>query len=197
MILEGIVTSLSATGAVNVAPMGPRLSPPYSLEPGECFELKPFKTARTYANLKEHPCGVLHVSDDVLLLARAAVGPVEPPPAMFPAARVRGLVLAEACRACEFRIVGLDDRQERVTFRAESVHLHRLRDFFGFNRGKHAVLEAAILATRTSFLPLEQIEEEYERLAVLVAKTGGPREQEAFAFLQRRLRQEKSRREES
>ena len=28
----------------------------------------------------------------------------------------------------------------------------RLRDFFGFNRAKHAVIEAAILATRLSLL---------------------------------------------
>jgi len=32
-------------------------------------------------------------------------------------------------------------------------------------------------------LPREEIESEYRRLAVLVEKTGGPREREAFAFL--------------
>ncbi len=131
----------------------------------------------------------MHVTDDVLLLARAAVGPVEPLPALLPTAVVRGWVLADSCRACEFRIVGVDDRQERITLLAKVVHVHRLRDFFGFNRAKHAVLEAAILATRTHLLPAEQIEAEYQRLAVLIDKTGGPREQEAFAFLQRYTRQ--------
>jgi len=62
-----------------------------------------------------------------------------------------------------------------------------LRDFFGFNRAKHAVVEAAILATRTAFLPLNQIEAEYEKLAVLVQKTGGEREHLAFALLQKHI----------
>jgi hypothetical protein len=75
MILEGIVTTLAGDGAVNIAPMGPRLGPPFVLEPGTAFDLKPFATARTWANLKDHPEGVLHVHDDVLLLARAALGP--------------------------------------------------------------------------------------------------------------------------
>jgi hypothetical protein len=186
MILEGIVTTRSAGGEVNIAPMGPHLAGPLAL--GSTFELKPFKTARTYANLVAHPEGVLHVSDDVLLLARAAVGPIEPPPALLPAAVVQGAILADACRAYEFRVTAHDDSDERVTFTAEVVQAHRLRDFFGFNRAMHAVLEAAILATRTSFLPRQQIESEYDRLAVPVAKTGGPREQEAFAFLREYVR---------
>jgi uncharacterized protein len=60
-----------------------------------------------------------------------------------------------------------------------------IREFFGFNRAKHAVVEAAILATRTAFLPPEEIRGEFARLAVLVEKTGGPREHEAFEFLER------------
>ena len=75
------------------------------------------------------------------------------------------------------------DRAERARFDAEVVHAGRLRDFFGFNRAKHAVVEAAILATRTAFLPLEEIEAEYRKLAVLVDKTGGAQEHEAFDLL--------------
>ncbi len=193
MILEGIVTTLSGD-AVNIAPMGPRLFPPYCLQVGSCFELRPFRTAQTYANLLSHPEGVLHVSDDVLLLARAAISTVEPRPPLLPASAVRGWVLADACRAYEFRVVSMDDRSDRVTFLAEVVHLHWLRDFLGFNRAMHAVLEAAILATRTHLLPAEEIEREYERLSAIVAKTGGPREQEAFAFLRQYVREEAARR---
>ena len=71
-----------------------------------------------------------------------------------------------------------------ATLTAEVVHAGRLRDFFGFNRAKHAVVEAAILATRVAFLPRQEIETDYRKLAVLVQKTGGPRELEAFAFLE-------------
>jgi len=69
------------------------------------------------------------------------------------------------------------------------VHRETLRDFFGFNRAKHAVVEAAILATRTDFLPFDEIEVDYRKLAVIVQKTGGPQEKEAFAFLQEHVAQ--------
>jgi hypothetical protein len=182
MILEGVVTSLGPDGAVNVAPMGPRLSPPYSLEIGSAFELRPFRTSRTCANLLAHPEAVLHVTDDVLLLARAAIGDVRDA-ALRPAVAVRGAVLADACRAYEVRAELADGAAERVTFRAEVRHVHRLRDFFGLNRAMFAVVEAAILATRVHLLPAESIAADLDRLAVLVQKTGGPREAEAFELL--------------
>ena len=189
MILEGIVTTLSAAGEVNIAPMGPRV------EPGmERLLLRPFPTSQTYRNLKAHGEGVLHVSDDVLLLARAALGPVEPLPPLRPASRVRGFVLAEACRYYEFRVTAIDEREERVRIEADVVESGRLRDFFGFNRAKHAVVEAAILATRTAFLPLEEIEADYRKLGVIVDKTGGEQEREAFALLREHIANERRRR---
>jgi uncharacterized protein len=159
------------------------------------FLLRPFPTSQTYRNLKTHGEGVLHVTDDVLLLARAALGPVEPPPPLLPATAVRGRVLAGACRFYEFRVRSMDESEPRVRIEAEVVRVGRLRDFFGFNRAKHAVVEAAILATRTDFLPPDEIEAEYRRLAVLVDKTGGEQEREAFAFLRRhveRVRQQRA-----
>jgi hypothetical protein len=185
MILEGIVTTTSETGAVHVAPMGPRIGQFASDGTLERFLLRPFRTAQTYANLRRHPEGVLHVTDDVLVLARAAVGRLDPLPPVRPAEHVRGWVLTDACRFHEFRVTACDERQERAAFEAEVVHTGRLRDFFGFNRAKHAVVEAAILATRTALLPADEIAAEYRRLAVLVDKTGGPQEHEAFALLQR------------
>lgn len=179
MILEGIVTTLDPGGTVNIAPMGPQVA-------GETFDhftLKPYATSRTYQNLKDHGEGVLHVTDDVLLLARAAVGKIDTLPPMRPASKVRGSVLADACRVFEFRVVAMDESQPRIHIEAEVVHQERLRDFFGFNRGKHAVVEAAILATRLAFLPRQDIEAEFRRLEVLIEKTGGEQEKEAFAFL--------------
>jgi uncharacterized protein len=54
------------------------------------------------------------------------------------------------------------------------------REFVGFNRACHAVLEASILASRVRRLPVEEIRSELERLAVLVDKTAGPRERAAM-----------------
>jgi hypothetical protein len=186
MILEGIVTTMAADGTINIAPMGPRVEPDLRR-----LLLRPFRSAQTYRNLKEHGEGVFHVTDDVLLLARAALGPVQPPPPLLPAKQVRGYLLPDACRYYEFRVVTMDEREERVRIEAKVVHAGRLRDFFGFNRAKHAVVEAAILATRTDFLPRAEIEAEFRKFAIIVDKTGGTQEQEAMAFLRTYLENDK------
>jgi hypothetical protein len=178
VILEGIATTLDMDGVVNLAPMGPRVDARIK---ELCF--RPFKTSQTYRNLKAQGEGVFHVTDDVLLLARAAVGPVEPPPLLVPATNVRGYILQDACRFYEFRVRRLDDSQERTEIEAVVVASGRLRDFFGFNRAKHAVVEAAILATRIHLLPRSHVLAELEKLAVLVEKTGGKQEREGFEFL--------------
>jgi len=178
MILEGIATTVSASGEINIAPMGPRVDANM-----QRFLLRPFNTSQTYRNLQAHGEGVLHVTDDVLLLARAALGAVQPAPPLFAAKTIRGWVLEDACRYYEFRVISLDERTERVSIDVEVTHVGRLRDFFGFNRAKHAVVEAAILATRTDFLPIEDIEAEFVKLRSLIDKTGGSAEQQAFGFL--------------
>ncbi len=178
MILEGIVTTLNADGDVNVAPMGPIVDADMQM-----LVLRPFQTSTTYQNLKRNGCGVLHVTDDVLLLARAAIGQLTETPSTFSANRVDGVVLASACRWHEFEVTSLDDTAERTQIECRVVHTGRLRDFFGFNRAKHAVLEAAILATRVHLLPADDLRAEFDRLAIPIEKTAGPREREAFALL--------------
>ncbi|MGE4000308.1 MAG: DUF447 domain-containing protein [Planctomycetaceae bacterium] len=178
MILEGIVTTRSAAGVVNVAPMGPIVD-----EWMQTLLLRPFQTSTTYRNLKQSGCGVFHVTDDVLLLAQAAIGRLDRLPEVVPAERVEGVVLQSACRWYEFEVVSLEDSEARTRIEARVVHVGRLREFFGFNRAKHAVLEGAILATRVHLLPRDEILAEFARLASPVEKTAGPREQQAFQLL--------------
>jgi len=177
MILEGLVTTTDAGGGMHLAPMGPRVEPDWS-----GFLLRPFPTSHTFRNLKARGDGVLHVTDDVLLLAQAAVGKAPPQPSR-PAERVTGFVLTGACRFYEFVVRSVDESQERVQIRAEVVHRGTLREFFGLNRAKHAVVEAAILATRLHLIPTDEVRAEYRKLRVLVDKTGGPAEHAAFEFL--------------
>jgi hypothetical protein len=182
VILEGLVTTLSPSGELNVAPMGPRVEPEMRR-----FVLRPYRASTTYGNLKATGEGVLHVTDDVLLLARAAIGlPVDVP--TREAEVVRGRIVTTACRYFEFRVVDFDDREDRTTVVAQTVAEGRFRDFFGLNRAKHAVVEAAILATRVEFLPLTEILAEYRKLAVLVEKTGGPDEHAAYQLLLEHVR---------
>jgi uncharacterized protein len=184
MILEGLVTTLDPDGSPHLAPMGPRVADDFTR-----FTLRPFPTSHTYQNLLRDRQGVLHVTDDALLLARAAIGPVKPFPAVRPAERIKGFVLVDSCRHYEFVVRSVEDSTERVSIEAEVVCAGRTRDFFGFNRAKHAIVEAAILTTRLHFLPLAEVAAEFRKFRVIVGKTGGPAEQEAMDLLESKLRE--------
>lgn len=177
LILEGIVTTQNADGSTNISPMGPRSDREVS-----SLVLRPFKSSQTYKNLKHHPQGVFHLTDDVDLIARAAVGETVAA-TLTPAGHVKGMILSKACRWFEFRVARIDESTERVTIACDIVGRGEIRPFLGFNRAKHAVLEAAILATRIGIIPLHEILSELERLEVLVKKTAGQQERRAFEFL--------------
>jgi hypothetical protein len=177
-LLEGIVTTLDADGSPHIAPMGPIVDRSFG-----CLLLRPFRTSVTYQNLKRSGQGVLHVTDDAELIAQAAVGRLASLPPMRPAEAVKGIIISNACRWYAFRVESLDDREDRTAIVARVVDRGHLRDFFGFNRAKHAVIEAAILATRIGLLDDQMILGEFERLASPVSKTGGIEERRAFEFL--------------
>lgn len=185
MILEGLVTTLGPDGAINIAPMGPIVNQAMSR-----LVFRPYKTSRTYQNLKARPVGVFHVIDDVLLLAEAAIDRMATLPATVPAKVVEGQIITDACRWYEFEVENFDDEQERTTLKSRVVHMGRLRDWFGFNRAKHAVLEAAILATRVHLLPRDEILSQLKALEVPINKTAGPQEHAAFDLLMNYVRSE-------
>ena len=170
LLLEGIVTTVNSDGSPHIAPMGPIVDAEFTR-----LLLRPFQTSTTYQNLKRTRQGVLHVTDDVELFARAAVAQLQSVPRLIPADAVEGNILSDACRWYAFCVKLIDDREERTEIVADVVDSGRLRDFFGFNRAKHAVIEAAILATRIDFLDASHIHDEFERLASRVLKTGGQR----------------------
>jgi hypothetical protein len=185
MVLEGIVTTLSADGGVNISPMGPIVEGNSAGDQTAIARLvlRPYQTSTTYANLKCSGEGVFHVTDDVLLLATAAVGEPNPAPALVPAESVKGFIIANACRWYAFRVKSIDDSQPRSQIVADVVDRGRIREFFGLNRAKHAVVEAAIFATRVGLIAADEIGAEFNRLAPLVEKTGGEQERKAFQFL--------------
>ncbi|MFV1964849.1 MAG: DUF447 domain-containing protein [Pirellulaceae bacterium] len=182
MILEGILTTLNDDGTPHIAPMGPAVD-----HEMRGLVLRPFLDSRSFANLKRSREGVFHVTDDVEMIARAAVHRLESTPRTESAAAVKGVVLLDACRWYALRVTRLEEVEARAQVECEVVDSGRFRDFFGFNRAKHAVLEAAVLATRIEILPAQQILDDYQRLRVIVDKTAGEQEQRAFAFLEQFL----------
>jgi hypothetical protein len=146
MIIESIVTSMAADGTINFAPMGVEWGEP-------SLVLKPFLETTTFRNVRETRVAVVNITDDVMLFARAAISSPEYP--WVPATMVRGAVLEAACSWRELEVVTLDDTPPRSRIEARVLHHGFRREFIGFNRARFAVLEAAILATRTHLLPAE------------------------------------------
>ena len=188
MILEGLVTTVDPAGRMHVAAMGPGVDESERAT-GRLsrLTLRPFSTSQTGANLLRTKAGVLHLTDDVLLLARTVAGGLADPPAARPATGVAGFVLEDACLAFEFRVTLVDDRSARLCLEALIVATHSRRPFLGFSRAAHAVVEAAILVTRLHLLDSGEIRRRFAELEPLVEKTGGQRDREAFALLAARL----------
>jgi uncharacterized protein len=173
-ILETVVTTINPDGSVNCAAMG--------VEWGEQrIVIKPFGGTRTLRNLRATGAAVVHVTDDILLFSQAALGDPQPP--TRPAAAVEGAVLDDACSWREVRVEAIDDDEPRARVATFVVGGGTGREFLGFNRACHAVLEASILASRVRRLPAAEIHAELRRLQMLVDKTAGPREREAMEYV--------------
>ena len=184
LILEGIVTTCNEDGSINVSPMGPVVDRSISR-----IRLRPFNTSTTYRNLARKRVGVFHVTDDVELLARAATRSLDAPPELLAATatgseRFGGMVIASSCRWYGFEVIEIDDANERVEIETTVRESGRLRDFFGWNRAMHAVLEAAILATRIDLLGIEEIQKQLKPLATIVEKTASQEERNAFDIIE-------------
>ena len=174
MIIETILTTMAPDGVINFAPMG--------VEWGETeLVIKPFLETTTFRNVVASRVAVVNLTDDVMLFAQGALTSPQFP--WQPAVVVRGAVLEAACSWRELEVVSLDDTPPRSRIETRVVHHGHRREFLGFNRARHAVLEAAILATRTHMIPADEIRAEFARLQVIVDKTAGPREVEAMTML--------------
>ena len=179
MIVETIITTVAPDGAVNCAPMG--------VEWGdEALVLKPFLETATYRNVVATGAAVVNLIDDVRVFAHAAIANPQYP--TVPAVAVSGVVLADCCSWREVQVRSIDSTPPRSRIEAAVVHHGMRREFIGFNRARHAVLEVAIYATRLHLLPRAFVESELKRLQVVVDKTAGAQEFEAMALLTEHVR---------
>jgi hypothetical protein len=179
VIIETIVTTMAENGEVNCAPMGVDWG-------ADTLVLKPFLETATYRNVQATGAAVVNLIDDVRVFAHAAISNPQYP--TVPAVVVRGVVLADCCSWRELTVSSIDSTPPRSRIEATVVHRGTRREFVGFNRARHAVLEAAIYITRLHLLPRPFIESELARLQIIVDKTAGAPEFEAMALLTEHVR---------
>src|SRR5690606_36804832 len=113
MIRESIITTVSRSGAVHIAPMG-------VIWEGAVPVLAPFRPSQTLENLIERPFVVVNHTDDVRVFAGCLTGRRDWP--VRAADRVEGVVLENALSHQELVVSGCDDDPVRPRFRCRIVH---------------------------------------------------------------------------
>ncbi len=178
-IVETVTTTINPDGTVNCAAMGAEWG-------DETIVIKPYRPTRTLRNLRATGAAVVNLTDDILLFTQAALDDPQPP--TRPTQKIEGAVLADACSWREVTVEAIDESGPRARVTTCVVGRGVGREFLGFNRARHAVLEASIIASRARLLRTGEIRAELERLQVLVDKTAGPREREAMDLVRRHVR---------
>ncbi|MCC9602545.1 DUF447 family protein [Stieleria sp. JC731] len=193
------MTTIDHAGQVNIAPMGPLVQFPDRLktvgdqDPG--FLLRPYEGSRTFRNLMQTGRATIHLTDDALLIAKAAIGPIESPERLVGR---KAIQTDSSTEHAEFSHAVLNDCHRWFAVEVESMVQSPPRyemsckllsqaiqgPFIGFNRAKHAVIEAAILATRVGILDDDDIRRQLESLRSPIDKTAGDDEFKAWELIQ-------------
>ena len=181
LIRETIVTTCDARGQVHLAPLG-------LIADGESWIIAPFRPSTTLENLRAVPYAVANATDDVRVFAGCLTGRRDWP--TVPARTVPVPRLAAALAHTELAVSAVTEHHERPRFHCRVVDRGSHAAFAGFNRAQAAVVEAAILVSRLHLLSRESIKGELARLAIVVDKTAGEGEREAWGWLMERVRGE-------
>ena len=177
-ISEVLVTTRSASGTFNAAPIG------IITTTNEHF-VKLYKSSKTLSNVLETNKIAANVTDDTVLFVKAAFENLDESYfssfSGFP-------VLKEANSWINFNTVFIDKSSESFLFQLVplAVKINR-KAVKAINRGLNAVIEAAILATRYAVIKDIREKEELEKIMLfyvdIVKKCGGHREKEALKIL--------------
>ena len=186
-ISEVIVTTKSAAGKPNAAPIGIISE---STEEGERrYFVKLYRGSQTLANVLATGKLAANVTTDAVLFVETAFDDLSA--ACF--TEFAGLpVLAEANAWIVFTSKLVEERPQylRVQLCSAAVKINR-KEVRAINRGLNAVIEATVLATRLRIVTEKREREvqrkELERYAAIVAKCGGLRENQALEILRERL----------
>jgi hypothetical protein len=174
-IFEAVVTTVSAAGAVHVAPMGVRYQ-------GAGVVLMPFKPSTTLDNILALKAAVLNILVDPRVFAGCVTGRKSWP--TQPAERVPGVRLEAALSHVELALTQVGDDPQRPRLLLTRVHEVMHKPFAGINRAEAAVVEGAVLVSRLHMLAPDKVDAEMRYLQIAIDKTAGPEEHEAWGWLQ-------------
>ena len=177
MIRETVVATVNLAGEPHLAPLG-------LICEGDFWILAPFHPSTTLENLRLAPYAVANLTDDVRVFAGCLTGRRDWP--LVPAHVVKAPRLRDALAHLELVVVEVRDDPQRPRFVCRVAHQETHGPFRGFNRAQSAVIEGAILISRLHMISRAEIEDELARMEIVVRKTAGPEEFEAWGWLRER-----------
>jgi hypothetical protein len=176
LIRETIVITADSSSRAHIAPLG-------LIAEGEHWIIAPFRPSTTLENLRARPFAVVNLTDDARVFAGCLTGRRDWPLV----AAGGGFRLAETLAHWEMEVIEVREDALRPRFVCRITRAEAHAPFGGFNRAFAAVIEAAVLTSRLDLLPRADVEAEFARLKIIVAKTAGLRESEAFGWLEAKL----------
>ena len=180
LIREAIVTTVNGRGEPHLAPLG-------LIAEGEGWILAPFHPSTTLENLRQAPFAVANLTDDVRVFAGCLTGRRDW--RLTSADVVAAPRLAETLAHLELVVVEVREDELRPRFVCRVAHRASHASFQGFNRAQAAVIEGAVLVSRLHLMPRDEVEAELARLEIIVGKTAGAAEAEAWSWLKERTAQ--------
>jgi hypothetical protein len=180
LIREAIVTTVNAQGEPHVAPLG-------LIAEGDLWILAPFHPSTTLENLRQAPFAVANLTDDVRVFAGCLTGRRDWP--LTAANVIAAPRLAASLAHLELVVGEVREHELRPRFVCRVAHQATHAPFQGFNRAQAAVIEGAVLVSRLHLLPQTEVEAELARLEIIVGKTAGAAEAEAWGWLKERAEQ--------
>jgi uncharacterized protein len=172
-IVEIILVSQNSDGSAHLAPFGIRYRDKEVL-------IAPYKPSITLENLLSGRSATINMTSDVRIFAGAVTGRYEAPVKDYDG--VWGLEGASRVQQIELDRVFDDPIRPELYFKLG--HQYILDGFDGFNRASHAVLELSILVTRLNRLPIQEVRMQMNQLQIILDKTAGEKELEAWRWLQ-------------
>lgn len=178
LIIESILLTIRPDGAPHMAPLG-------LIAAGDNWVLAPFRPSTTLENLVRTGRATAHFGADARVYAGCLTGRRDWPVTALNDGMFR---LADCVSHVELQVIATDNHDERPRFTCKVLRQVTHRPFPGHNRAYSAVIELAILTSRVHMLAPEKIQADVAYLAISIAKTAGPAEQEAWDWLIARLR---------
>ena len=180
MIHEVIVTTISEKNIVHIAPMGIKII-------DDRVKISPFRPSQTLENITKNNLATINFIDDVRVFA----GIVTKYKRDWELENIKSkdmvprLLLANThynVTAKEFK-----DDEKRPEIICDITKKVINKEFMGFNRAQFSVIEASVLVSRLNMLPIKKVLQEMEYLKIGIQKTAGPRESEAWAWIEKKI----------